>query len=114
QDDVKIFKDATKAEQVPVMMVGSGRQVGFEEGAWNSALSIAGYPPNNLLPPTYKNPPAAPAAPFTPETKSAAAPPVPDKSGAPAAGPAASGPAPSGAAPSGDSAAKPPSWFKGF
>lgn len=110
QDDIKIFKEATKAEQVPVMMVGNGRQVGFEEGAWNSALTIAGYPPNSLLPATFKNGPPLPAAPFTPETKSAATPP-------PAPGQAA-GPTDAGSstasAPPPPSGGKPPAWFKGF
>ena len=116
-DDLKVFKEATGAGQVPVMMLGNNKQVGFEEGAWNGALNVAGYPPNNLLPASYKNPPAAPSAPFTPDSKTAAAPTAPDAPGAPpAAGNApAPGNAPSvGSTPPADPAANRPSWFKGF
>jgi len=113
-EDIKMFKEATKAEQVPVMMVGSNRQVGYEEGAWNGALTVAGYPPNNVLPAGFKNGPALPAAPFTPDaTKSAAAPAAngtPDKGGPTGNAPPAAG-APSLPA---DSGGRPPSWFKGF
>lgn len=111
-DDFKVFKDATGASQVPVLMLGNNKQVGFEEGAWNGALNVAGYPPNNLLPASYRNPAAAPAAPFTPEAKaspgapqqSAQGSPPPAQPGAPSA-PGAQPP------PSGD---RPPNWFKGF
>lgn len=116
QDDFKVFKDATGAAQVPVMMVGSGKQVGFEDGAWNGALNVAGYPPNTLLPASYKNPPAAPAAPFTPPSTTAAAPPA---AGGPAAAPGANAPPAgnpplAGTSPASDPAANRPSWFKGF
>ncbi len=113
-DDLKVFKEATGAAQVPVMMLGNNKQVGFEEGAWNGALNVAGYPPNNLLPASYKNPPPAPTAPFTPDSKTAAAPTAP---GAPAGGNApAPGTAPSVGTvpPPADPAANRPSWFKGF
>jgi glutaredoxin len=112
QDDFKVFKDATGASQVPVMMLGSGKQVGFEESAWNGALNAAGYPPNSLLPASYKNPPPAPAAPFTPEVKPTAAGPA---TGGPAGPSAANAPAPSSpSAPSPSSGDRPPNWFKGF
>ena len=119
-EDIKVFKEATKADQVPVMMVGGNRQVGFEEGAWNGALTVAGYPPNNVLPAGFKNAPALPAAPFTPEpTKSAAGPPnspadragsVADKAGPAGGAPPAAGTPP----PPADSGNKPPAWLKGF
>jgi hypothetical protein len=112
-EDIKIFKEATKAEQVPVMMIGSNRQVGFEEGAWNGALTVAGYPPNNVLPAGFKNAPALPAAPFSPEAPKTAT--GPANGTADKAGPAAST-APTAGAPSlpADRGRKPPSWFKGF
>jgi glutaredoxin len=115
QDDIKIFRDATGATQVPVMTLGSNKQVGFEEGAWNGALNAAGYPPNNLLPASYKNPAAAPAAPFTPESKTASGPGGSPATGAPGAqGNAPAGNAPSSNVPSPDAGNKPPNWFKGF
>ena len=111
-DDLKVFKEATGAAQVPVMMLGNNKQVGFEEGAWNGALNVAGYPPNNLLPASYKNPPAAPSAPFTPDSKTAAAPGAPPADGN-APPPAANVPS-VGTVPAADPAANRPSWFKGF
>ena len=110
QEDMKAFKDATAASQVPVMLVGSSsKQLGFEEGAWNTALSSAGYPPNNLLPAGYKNAAAASASPEKPVTQpvqSAQSPPP----GAPAAPPPTAIPPAAPAEP----AANKPSWFKGF
>jgi glutaredoxin len=115
QDDVKTFKAATKAEQVPVMMVGGTRQVGFEEAAWNSALSVAGYPPNNLLPPGFKNSPATSAAPPAPEAKSANTPAAPVAPGqTDSASPTGANPPAASSPPPADTGSKPPSWFKGF
>lgn len=34
----------------PVLMVGKNLVKGFEEGAWHSALDVAGYPRSNMLP----------------------------------------------------------------
>ncbi len=35
---------------VPLLVVGSNVVKGFEEGAWHSALDVAGYPKSNMLP----------------------------------------------------------------
>lgn len=107
QEDLKAFKDATGASQVPVMLIGSGKQIGYEEGAWNIALNSAGYPPNNVLPPNYRNSPATAASPEKPVAQVVVPPAAqPDAPAAPQA-PAPQAPAP---APQGDR----PSWFKGF
>lgn len=113
-EDFKVFKDATAAAQVPVLMVGSAKQVGFDEAAWNSSLSVAGYPPNNLLPPSFRNAPAAPAAPPTAEAKGVPVAPRADAAGAQAQGGDSAPPAGSSAPGPQESANKPPSWFKGF
>ncbi len=110
QEDMKAFKDATAASQVPVMLVGtSSKQLGFEEGAWNTALSSAGYPPNNLLPGNYKNAAAAPASPEKPVTQ-----PVQSAQSPPPGAPAAPPPTAIQPAAPADPAANKPSWFKGF
>lgn len=58
--------------QLPILLVGRAKQVGFEGGAWNASLSAAGYPDSSVLPKTYQNPAAEPAAP-PPETTPATA-----------------------------------------
>ena len=113
-DDFKVFKDTTGASQVPVMTLGSNKQVGFEEDAWNGALNAAGYPATSLLPTGFKNPAAAPAAPFTPESKTAAAPTAPPGQDLPATSATGGASAPTGAAPPPSGGSRPPSWFKGF
>ena len=113
-DDFKVFKDTTGASQVPVMTLGSNKQVGFEEGAWNGALNAAGYPAASLLPTGFKNPAAAPAAPFTPESKTAAAPTAPPGQDAPATPATGGASAPTGATPPAAGGSRLPSWFKGF
>jgi hypothetical protein len=45
--------------EVPVLKVGSDATKGFEEGRWNSALDVAGYPQTALIKP---QPPTKPAA----------------------------------------------------
>lgn len=35
---------------VPLLTVGTNVVKGFEEGAWHSALDVAGYPKSNMLP----------------------------------------------------------------
>ena len=37
----------------PMLLVGKSAVKGFEEGAWQSALDIAGYPKSNQLPGNY-------------------------------------------------------------
>lgn len=62
-DDVAQFKQAGGDGQLPMLTVGRNKQLGFEPGAWNGALSNAGYPETSVLPKTYRNPPPQAAAP---------------------------------------------------
>jgi glutaredoxin len=62
-DDVEAMKKAGGDGQVPLLMIGRSRQTGFEQAAWDSALTEAGYPAEKMLPPGYSNPPPTPAAP---------------------------------------------------
>lgn len=59
------LKKATGGDEVaPVLLVGRRVLKGFEEGAWNGALDVAGYPstPIGPLPPVEKSKPAGEAA----------------------------------------------------
>jgi glutaredoxin len=55
--------------QVPVLKIGQRVLKGIEEGQWNTALDIAGYPSTAMIPPREPNRPAkaAPAAEPAPE-----------------------------------------------
>lgn len=103
-EDNAAFKAATGASSLPVMMLGNGKQVGFDGDIWDAALTAAGYPVTSQLPPGYK--PALPtaAAPEKPAAADAKA--KPDAAASAAAPPPASAPA----APAGER----PGWFKGF
>lgn len=62
-DDQQKLKEAGSAGQLPLLLVGSRKQIGFEAGAWNEALSAASYPAQRMLPASYQNPAAVSAAP---------------------------------------------------
>ena len=108
KEDQDAFQAAAGTTNIPVMMVGNSKQVGFQEEAWNAALDFASYPKTSQLPVGYKNQPPVAAAPEKkPEaaaaTQTAAAP------QAPAATPAAP-PAATPAEPAGNK----PEWLKRF
>lgn len=91
-----VLKRETGGNKVPAVTIGRGRQVGFEEGAWNSELDAAGYPrtpittgplpvppePEGLAKPEGEAPPGQaegqnpPAAETPPAQDNAAAPPA--------------------------------------
>jgi glutaredoxin len=62
-DDQQKLKQAGSDGQLPLLVVGSNKRVGFEPGAWNEALTGAAYPKQNILPGNYRYAAAAPAAP---------------------------------------------------
>lgn len=57
------LKQAANTSSVPVMIVGSTVQRGFEEGAYNKLLDAAGYPKLGALPPRNQAEPAPPGEP---------------------------------------------------
>jgi glutaredoxin len=61
--DVEKLRQISGETQLPVLMIGRSKQKGFEQGAWNAALTYAGYPETNQLPRNYSNGNAEPAAP---------------------------------------------------
>lgn len=84
EDQLKL-RDATGGLELPVLLVGRDKKPGFEPGAWQAALTAAGYPVSNKLPSNYawRAPePAAPPAP-TPTPKPSPAPPPPAPTPAP-------------------------------
>lgn len=61
--DLKSFRQLGFAQDsFPSLSVGSTQSQGFESSEWNRLLDKAGYPESTVLPPTYKQPPAAPLA----------------------------------------------------
>jgi hypothetical protein len=62
-EDAEVLKKAGSDGQLPLLLIGRARQIGFEQGAWDGALTEAGYPTVKSLPPGYSNPPPTSAAP---------------------------------------------------
>lgn len=63
-DDAKQFRQVAGADaQMPFLTVGRSKERGFEASAWNTALTVAGYPESSRLPKTYRNPAAVAASP---------------------------------------------------
>src|SRR5438445_7188128 len=54
-NDIARLKEIGGDSQLPLLLIGRSKERGFEPGAWNAALSAAGYPQNNQLPKTYRN-----------------------------------------------------------
>jgi glutaredoxin len=62
-EDHDALKAAGSEGNLPFMLVGRSKQVGFEQALWDNLLTEAGYPTTRMLPAGYQNPAAAPAAP---------------------------------------------------
>lgn len=76
-DDAESLKKlASGTLTVPLLLVGTSVLKGFEEDGWNSALDLAGYPRDSLLPKSA-------TAPAKPSTSTPSAPPPEDKSKSP-------------------------------
>ncbi|MBJ7313654.1 DUF4124 domain-containing protein [Rugamonas sp. CCM 8940] len=65
-DDQAALKKAGSNGQLPLLLVGRSKQIGFEQGSWDVLLSDAGYPPQKILPPNYQHPAPVAAAPLPP------------------------------------------------
>ncbi|MBZ2209187.1 glutaredoxin family protein [Massilia sp. R798] len=57
------LKQAGSDGQLPLLLVGRSKLLGFETGEWNSALTNAAYPAKSMLPSRYRHPEAVAAAP---------------------------------------------------
>lgn len=62
-EDHAALKRAGSDGQLPLLLVGRRKQIGYEQNSWDVLLSDAGYPVDNVLPADYRQPAAAPAAP---------------------------------------------------
>jgi glutaredoxin len=65
-DDQAAFRQAGGAGQLPLLLVGRTKLAGYEQSAWDSVLTDAGYPAEKRLPSNYQYPPAVAAAPPPP------------------------------------------------
>ena len=61
------LKEAGSDGQLPLLLVGRSKLLGFQSDAWDSALTNAGYPAKSMLPSRYRNPDAVAAAPVVKE-----------------------------------------------
>jgi hypothetical protein len=61
--DHEALRRAGSAGQLPLLLVGRGKQIGYEQSTWDSLLTEAGYPATPMLPSGFSNPAPAPAAP---------------------------------------------------
>lgn len=62
-DDQVKLAEAGGTGQVPLLLVGGAKRIGFDAGSWSDALNDAAYPKQRMLPRNYQNPAAEPAAP---------------------------------------------------
>lgn len=91
-EDIAALRTVGGDAQLPLLTIGRSKEKGFEEGAWNSALTAAGYPGSSQLPSGWRNPAPQAAAPRSAPKPAAAAEkaPAPSAPSAPAAPAAAS------------------------
>jgi glutaredoxin len=65
-EDRQKLTEAGSSGQLPLLLVGGAKRIGFEASAWNETLTNAAYPLQRRLPASHRNPAAAPAAPPAP------------------------------------------------
>jgi glutaredoxin len=65
-EDQAVLKQAGGAGQLPFLLVGRTKLAGYEQTAWDSILTEAGYPAEKRLPQNYQYAPAVAAAPPPP------------------------------------------------
>ncbi|WP_426190114.1 DUF4124 domain-containing protein [Massilia sp. DWR3-1-1] len=75
-DDQQQLKAAGSDARLPLLLVGAGKQIGFEAQAWQEALTAASYPLQSRLPAGWRAAPALAAAP-PPTPDPVMAPPAP-------------------------------------
>jgi len=73
QADQAVLKKAGSAGQLPLLLVGRGKQIGYDQATWDALLTDAGYPSSRLLPSNYQFAAAVPAAPPAPPSPQALA-----------------------------------------
>ena len=73
QADQAALKKAGSAGQLPLLLIGRGKQIGYDQATWDTLLTDAGYPTERLLPANYQFAAAVPAAPPPPPSPEALA-----------------------------------------
>lgn len=71
--DQAVLKKAGSNGQLPLLLVGRSKQIGYEQSSWEVLLSDAGYPTQKILPASYSNPAPVAAAPPPPPDAAAQA-----------------------------------------
>ena len=87
-DEITQFLKQMGGPVLPVMTVGHTKLTNYFPDQWTTALNSAGYPANNIMPKSHKNPPAEPliAQAPAPAAAPAPAPPTPTPAQQPADG----------------------------
>jgi glutaredoxin len=60
--DQAALRKAGGALLLPLLLIGNSKYTGFEQASWDSALTAANYPKQNMLRPDYQPPKPIPAA----------------------------------------------------
>ena len=90
KDDAEAFKQLSPRNEVPVLMVGRQKLIGYLESTWDETLNAAGYPSSVVG--LVKPPAAPPAAAAKPPADAAAPAPAAPGAAPPAATPPAAAP----------------------
>ena len=75
--DAAALNQAGSDGSLPFLVVGRSKLTGFEAGQWGAALSAADYPATSMLPPSYRQAAAEPAAPVAAPAAARASEPAP-------------------------------------
>jgi glutaredoxin len=63
QDDQQAQRRQAGTDELPLLLVGTRKVVGFQAAGWQEALDSASYPRQSMLPSGYRYDPPEPAAP---------------------------------------------------
>ncbi|MET3105303.1 glutaredoxin [Oxalobacteraceae bacterium GrIS 2.11] len=61
--DIEKLNKLSGGNQLPFLLIGKIKLIGYNFPTWRSSLSLAGYPDSNILPSDYQYPAPQPAAP---------------------------------------------------
>lgn len=62
--DHAALRQISGASQLPLLLVGRSKFIGYEQSTWDAALTAASYPLQSMLPPDYRQSAPKPAAPL--------------------------------------------------
>ncbi len=60
--DHAALRQISGASQLPLLLVGRSKFIGYEQSTWDAALTAANYPLESILPSDYRQPAPKPAA----------------------------------------------------